>query len=155
MGEITYVKAYVELTRLVVEYEKLVNSTKCKDVVDETCDEKERPYYVELNKLTLSLTEMTEKVVDVKGRIQLGMRAETKLRAHIKILTHECQGLGATESALDKVRDVIHVLGSCPGLSRPKFHIPLWVGKWYQGLLDTTTYDTDEQIDAALTKLCQ
>merc|ERR1719478_711039 len=62
--EITYVKAYVELTRLVVEYEKLVNSTACMDEVKEECEEKELPYYTKLNKLTITLTEMTTKVVE-------------------------------------------------------------------------------------------
>jgi len=152
--EITYVKAYVELTRLVDAYDIKINGTDCKSETDKICEERSRPVYLKLNKLTLGLTELTEKVIQVKGRITIGHEAEKKLTEHIRMLKKECSGLSATTSALDKVRDVISVMGACPGLRRPEFHIPEWTGEWVVGDLDTRLF-TDEEMDNKMHLLCK
>merc|ERR1719199_1956035 len=152
--EITYVKAYVELTRLVDAYATKVNETNCDIEVEKICEERSRPVYLKVNKLTLGLTELTEKVIQVKGRITIGHEAEQKLTQHIRALKKECSGLSATTSALDKVRDVISVMGACPGLRRPEFHIPAWTGEWVVGELDTKLF-TDEEMDKKMHLLCR
>jgi len=152
--EITYVKAYVELTRLVIAYEAKIEGTDCEKEVAIICEERKRPVYLKVNKLTVSLTELTEKVIQVKGRITIGHEAEQKLTQHIRALKKECSGLSATTSALDKVRDVISVMGACPGLRRPEFHIPEWTGEWVVGDLDTRLF-TDEEMDNKMDLLCK
>lgn len=152
--EITYVKAYVELTRLVSEYELLVNNTNCKDTVLTECEGVGREMYKRLDKMTLDMTKITEEIVAMKGRIKLESKAELQLRARISLLTTRCKEMEATESSLDKVRDVIHVLGACPGLGRPEFHIPKWTGKFVTAHFNPST-QTDDEIDAAMNALCK
>jgi hypothetical protein len=152
--EITYVKAYVELTRLVSEYELLVNSTNCKDTVVVECEGVGREMYKRLDKMTLDMTKITEEIVSMKGRIKLESKAELQLRSRISILTTRCKEMEATESSLDKVRDVIHVLGACPGLGRPEFHIPKWTGRFLEAKFEPTL-KTDEEIDAQMNALCK
>lgn len=151
--EITYVKAYVELTRLVSEYEKLVNSTECKDTVYDECEEVGKELYIKLDKMTEEITLYRTEIVNMKGKIKLESKAEASLRAHIQQLTIKCKDMEATQSSLDKVRDVIHVLGACPGLGRPEFHIPKWVGKWVIEEFDPRV-QSDEEIDKIMNDAC-
>ena len=71
--EVAYVKAYVELTRLVSYYELLINSTTCKDTAEEKYNEEGRPFYKEIDELTKTLTVYTEKLPKLKHRIQVVM----------------------------------------------------------------------------------
>lgn len=57
------------------------------------------------------------------------------------------------ESDLDKVRDAIHALSECPGLSRVQFEVPKWIGKWVTFDQDATSM-TDEKQDAAMKAAC-
>merc|ERR1719343_1113526 len=99
---------------------------------------------------------MTTEISSAKGRIVLETKAEVKLRQWITVLTKRCNDMKPTISSLDKVRDVIQIIGNCPGLSRPEFHIPLWVGRWvYRDEdFDLETY-TDKEIDAQLDAFCK
>jgi len=152
--EQTYVKAYVELTRLVSHYENLVNSTTCEDAARETY--KNRPEILkqkedELRTLTSTLT---EKIRSMKTRLEEVKNAEGLLRSQITVLTEKCQAMDDTVSSLDKVRDAIHVLEVCPGMSRAEFHIPVWTGTWVKGRF-SSYQSTDAEVDAALNAKCQ
>jgi hypothetical protein len=150
--ELTYAKAYVELTRLVSYYEVLVNSSTCETSNEEKCEEKKQPGLSKLETLTSKLTTYTEKLSQLKIRIEIAMKTETKLRSHVAILHTKCYEIDVTSVALEKVRDVIHVLGVCPGLGRPEFHIPKWAGKWTRVWWKNTMTDAD--LDAAMDQAC-
>merc|ERR1719343_1151094 len=99
---------------------------------------------------------MTTEISSAKGRIVLETKAEVKLRSWIKVLTTRCQEMKPTISSLDKVRDVIQIIGNCPGLARPEFHIPLWVGKWVarKSEYNMQLY-TDAEIDEQMDDFCK
>lgn len=150
--EKVYVKAYVELSRLKSEYDVLANSTDCRDkimaeykvriVVEEEADriaERIPPKQLELQKL--------------RPQLEAAKQAETKLHDHLMTLNEQCSGLEPTISDLGKVRDMIRALSHCPGLSRAKFHLPKWTGKWAT-LTQDAKRQSDEQQDQAMDAAC-
>jgi prefoldin subunit 5 len=143
--EDTYVKAYVEITRLVSHYQTLVNSTACEDGVRETFEQRQDPLIEKADKLTSEISEKTEKLQSMKSKMQDVENAADELRKQVTDLTAKCQEMEDTVSSLDAVRDSIHIMNSCPGLERAEFHIPLWVGTWVRMSfgpgLDTATVD--------------
>jgi len=149
--EETYYKAYRKLTRLISEYEILVNSTECEDAVDENCDEQDREYSTKTKKETEHLGELTEQFSHVKGHITVTSNQEKALTAHIQVLSTACKELDETVSDLDKVRDAIQVFGVCVGVGRPTFHVPIF-GKFVQ--IEMGEPLLDEEIDFELNKAC-
>merc|ERR1712217_839523 len=134
--QVVYIKAWLQITRLVAEYEWLIHSTSCPDYVKEVMVSKERRIKEKIEKLTVKVTSWEQKLLSYRARISAAYRAEAKLRIHIQQLSFKCMNMGATVSSLDKVRDAIHVLGACPGLGRITFITPSWEGAYAKVELD-------------------
>lgn len=150
--EDTYVKAYVELARLIKEYEDLTSPDEDGDVEVELENEKEEPLQDKADKLAADQGEKLRQLEDLRPRLEDMILAERKLREHIKKLSEECQQLPDTESGLQRVREAIRALEACPGLGRAQFHIPLWSGEWVQITLDNKK--TDASNDAVALQAC-
>eukprot|EP00746_Dinoflagellata_sp_MGD_P160923 gnl/MRDRNA2_/MRDRNA2_87881_c0_seq1.p1 gnl/MRDRNA2_/MRDRNA2_87881_c0~~gnl/MRDRNA2_/MRDRNA2_87881_c0_seq1.p1 ORF type:complete len:764 (+),score=253.97 gnl/MRDRNA2_/MRDRNA2_87881_c0_seq1:95-2386(+) len=151
--EKTYVKAYVELSRLKAEYEMLSKSTACFDAVNEEYNDKAPPLQDAAEKLSKLSKEATEKLKELKPRLEKAVAADKLLRKQVKDLTNECAELPETISDLDKVRDAIRALSLCPGLYRPEFKMPRWAGKWV-GFPQNAEKMTDEEQDKAMKWAC-
>jgi hypothetical protein len=152
--EMTYYKAYIEATRLITEFEVLMNSTACEDEVSDECKEADTAWNLKSEKSQQKLTESLQKLNTVKGHISMMSKAEARLTAHIKTLTETCVALDETVSDLDKVRDAIHIFDQCAGIGRPNFHIPAFTGQIVEIEYDTTAR-SDAEIDADLNALCR
>jgi len=151
--EETYVKAYVELSRLKAEYEMLSKSTACFDAVNEEYNDRAPPLQEAAEKLSKLSKEAAEKLKELKPRLERAIQADKLLRKQVADLTDECAALPETISDLDKVRDAIRALSLCPGLYRPEFKMPKWAGKWV-GFPQDATKQTDEQQDKAMSWAC-
>lgn len=151
--EKTYVKAYVELARLVAEYEDLANSTSCSDSVMTEYRTRRAPLSQKAAELTEEMTEKIDALQDLRPRLADASTAEAKLREQIDKLGDECDALPATSSDLDKVRLAIKALEKCPGLGKPEFHIPKWVGQWVSVTVDAKTMP-DSEIDRLIAEAC-
>jgi hypothetical protein len=148
-----YVKAYVELTRLLAQYEWAIQSHACEDFVYETEGKQEKLYEEREVKLTTTVHTFEHKLEAYQLRVKEAFHAEYGLRVHIQSLTTRCQEMDATVSSLDKVRDAIHVMGVCPGLGKLSFQIPRWTGVWEEANFDTVSH-TDQEIDQQANDLC-
>merc|ERR1719359_950704 len=152
--EDTYVKAYVELARLIKEYEDLTApETDEGDSNEQIKKAKEDPLQDKADKLAEEQEKKLRELEDLRPRLEDMILAEQKLRLHIKKLSEECGQLQKTESGLQKVREAIRALEACPGLGRPEFHIPQWTGKWVEIVQDNTL--TDKQTDDAALEACK
>jgi hypothetical protein len=149
----TYVKAYVELSRLKAEYEELANSTACVDNVLEQYKNRKIPLQKEADKLATAINEKVAELQSLRPRLDSALASEERLRKQVLKLTNQCDDLGPTVSDLNKVREAIRALSACPGLSRVKFALPKWVGTW-------ATFDqngkahTDKQQDKKMNAAC-
>jgi len=151
--EETYVKAYVELSRLKAEYEMLSKSTACFDAVNEEYNDRAPPLQEAAEKLSKLSQEATQKLKELKPRLERAIEADKLLRKQVKDLTKECADLPETISDLDKVRDAIRALSLCLGLYRPEFKMPKWAGKWVSFPQDASKM-SDEQQDKAMQWAC-
>jgi len=151
--EITYYKAYRQVTRLITEYEVLINSTTCTDQVVEECTEKEADWSLQMETLRQKLEEESTKMVQKKGHITVESKQEKALRVHIQNLASACADMDETISDLDKVRDAIQVFGVCAGLGRPNFHIPVYTGQTISKEYSTVG-KTNDEIDADFNSWC-
>jgi len=152
--EETYVKTYVELSRLKAEYSELANSTACFDNVKAQYDVKKAPIQEDIDALIKSIDKKVKSLQGLRPRLQDALSSESALREQITKLSEECAALPETISDLDKVRDAIHALSECPGLSRVQFAIPKWIGKWVTFDQDAASM-TDEKQDAAMNAACE
>jgi hypothetical protein len=150
--EDTYVKAYVQLARLIQEYEDLASPDDDGDVVQQVERAKKEPLQDRADKLAAEQGEKMRQLEDLRPRLEDMLLAESKLRQHIKKLAEECQQLPDTTSGLQKIRDAILALEACPGLGRVQFHVPLWAGEWVEILQDGQK--TDKNNDAAALEAC-
>jgi len=151
--EDTYVKAYVELARLIQEYEDLGSpDDDGEDVVVKVVRAKKEPLQDKADKLAADQGEKLRQLEDIRPRLEDMILAETKLRQHIKKLSEECQQLPDTTSGLQKVREAIRALEACPGLGRVSFHIPLWAGEWVE--ISQDNQKTDKSNDAVALQAC-
>jgi hypothetical protein len=151
--QLTYVKAYVELSRLVSNYEEDANSTACMHGVEEECTIRRAPWEEKTEVLTKTISEEMLKLTSLRTRLTTSTRAESMLRKHVIELQESCADMDETMSSLDKVREAIRVMGLCPGLSRVTFAVPVWTGVWKKGAFDATKH-TDEEIDAMMDLAC-
>jgi len=151
--EETYVKTYVELSRLKDEYHDLANSTACFDQVETTYKSRKTPLQQDIDELIKAIDVKTDEIERLRPRLESATKAEKKLRRHIKTLSAECAQLPATVSNLDKVRDAIQALSKCPGLSRVQFSLPKWTGTWIVVPLKAKKL-TDEEQDAVFDAAC-
>eukprot|EP00746_Dinoflagellata_sp_MGD_P125220 gnl/MRDRNA2_/MRDRNA2_59938_c0_seq1.p1 gnl/MRDRNA2_/MRDRNA2_59938_c0~~gnl/MRDRNA2_/MRDRNA2_59938_c0_seq1.p1 ORF type:complete len:774 (+),score=188.17 gnl/MRDRNA2_/MRDRNA2_59938_c0_seq1:93-2414(+) len=143
--EKTYVKAYVELSRMKAEYEELANSTACFDSVNEEFNTRNPPLQDAADKLSDQINEKIRALQALRPRLDGAKTSEEKLRKQVDKVTAQCKHVGATVSDLDKVREAIRSLSSCPGLSRVKFSMPRWTGTWATFEQDAASQDDDEQ----------
>jgi len=151
--EETYVKTYVELSRLKDEYNELANSTACEDNVESLHNSKKTPIQEKIDGLIKDIDEKVRELQNLRPRLESATEAETELRKHIGTLTEECTQLPETVSNLDKVRDAIEALSKCPGLSRVQFSLPKWIGTWVS--FDFSAKDiTDEEQDKVMNAAC-
>jgi len=152
--QITYSRAYVDLSRVVSQYAKLVVDTSCIGAATETHKQRDKPLSTKVEELSTRLTTQTTSLQSFRSRVESATRAEVKLRMLIITLTHKCAAMEETEDSLDKIRDAIHVLDLCPGLyNTVNFSIPVWTGGWVQGNFDLKAM-TDAQVDAEMNALC-
>jgi hypothetical protein len=151
--EKAYVKAYVELARLIDEYDQMCSSNAEETALEDEYNNKKDPLQTENENLNNAIDKSTESLQGLKPKLQDALNAEARLRDHIQVLSNECSQLNATESSLDQVRLAIQALEACPGLVRPEFHIPEWVGNWTTFQLDNQK--TDLQNDDAMLAACQ
>jgi len=150
--EETYVKTYVELTRLIAEYEELIKSKSCEDAVEEEYTQKVTPIKKEIKELTEKLEALQDKLEELRPRLEDANNAEKILRKQIKDLTQECADLPETITDLNKVRDIITIMGKCPGLDSAEFNIPVWTGDWVE--LTQKSDMSDVAFDAAMNAAC-
>merc|ERR1712217_362512 len=152
--QVVYIKAWLQITRLVAEYEWLIHSTSCPDYVKEVMVSKERRIKEKIEKITVKVTSWEQKLISYRARISAAYRAEAKLRIHIQQLSFKCQSMSATVSSLDHVRDAIHILGACPGLGRITFITPSWEGAFAFVKVDALTQD-DQTMDLEMEDACK
>lgn len=151
--ERAYVKAYVELARLIDTYEQMCWSTAEEDALEDEYKNKKGPLQDENDKLSDDIEKNTEGLQGLKPKLQDALNAEARLRKHVKELSDKCSTLNATESSLDEVRAAIQALQACPGfVGRPEFHIPKFVGLTKFTLHNTAT---DAENDHAMLAACQ
>jgi len=151
--EETYVKTYVELSRLKDEYHTLANSTACVDNVESLYKSRKTPLQEAIDQLIKDIDAKTRALQGLRPRLESATKAEAEMRKHIATLTQECSELPATVSDLDKVRDAIEALHKCPALSRVQFSIPKWTGAWISFDLKAKKM-TDEEQDKAMNAAC-
>lgn len=151
--EKTYVKAYVELARLTAEYSELSKSTACEDQVISTYEERAPALQEAAEKLSKLSAETAEKLKELRPRLESAVEADKKLRKQLQDLTAECDALPETISDLDKVRNAIAALSLCPGLERPDFKMPKWIGTWVTFSQNAKMQD-DTQQDSGLNWAC-
>eukprot|EP00746_Dinoflagellata_sp_MGD_P162260 gnl/MRDRNA2_/MRDRNA2_89732_c0_seq1.p1 gnl/MRDRNA2_/MRDRNA2_89732_c0~~gnl/MRDRNA2_/MRDRNA2_89732_c0_seq1.p1 ORF type:complete len:762 (+),score=201.19 gnl/MRDRNA2_/MRDRNA2_89732_c0_seq1:130-2415(+) len=151
--EKTFVKAYIELSRLKAEYEAIVKSTACEDTVISQYEERAPPLQEAAEELAKLSSETAAKLKELKPRLESAIEADKKLRKQVADLNQECQDLPDTISDLAKVRDAIRALSLCPGLYRPEFKMPKWAGKWADFAQDSKK-QSDQQQDAAMNWAC-
>lgn len=149
----TYVKAYVELSRLAKQYEELANSTACFDTVKDQYANSREPLQTDADRLSSSVSERVAELQTLRPRLEDASKAEEKLRRQIVDLTDQCGAVAPTVSDLDKVRDAIHALSDCPGLSRVKFSLPKWIGTWVTFNQNSVSQGDKDQ-DAAMNVAC-
>merc|ERR1719310_1768051 len=152
--EKTYVKAYVELSRLKAEYEELANSTACVDTAMEQFKNRRVPLQQQASKLASAINEEVQNLQSLRPRLEAANSAESKLKKQVEDLSRQCSNLGPTVSDLSKVRDAIKALSSCPGLSRVEFSLPKWVGTWASFNQDGKA-QTDEEQDKLMHAACR
>lgn len=151
--EKTYIKAYVELSRMLAEFEELCHSTACVDAATQTSGQRMKPLQEKVSKLSSSLTAMSGQLQSFRPSMEAANDAETKLRDQIRQVSNKCASMEATVSSLDKVRDAIQILNLCPSATRPRFRIPVWLGNWVTGSFDVVG-QTDSAVDEAMNALC-
>jgi uncharacterized protein YkwD len=150
----TYVKAYVELSRLAKQYEELANSTACSDGIKDRYKNSRQPLEADADRLSSEVSDLVAAIEALRPRLEDTTKAESKLRGQIRDLTDQCGAVAPTVSDLDKVRDAIHALSDCPGLSRVKFTLPKWTGTWVT-FNQNAIASNDQSQDAAMNAACQ
>jgi hypothetical protein len=151
--QVVYIRAYIELTRLLAQYEVVIHEHTCDDYVYETEAQQEKILEAKMVKMTTTVSSFQHKLEAYHTRLTAAYKLEVKIQHHISLLVTRCGEMDATVSSLDKVRDAIQIMGVCPGLGRLTFSIPKWTGQILDGDFDTHSF-TDAEIDAQMNKLC-
>lgn len=151
--EHTYVKAYVQMSHLVYEYEGLVNSTACQDAAAETYGGRQAPLRLQADDLSTKAAAQTSAMQMYHLQIEAARNAEGRLRSQVALLSTHCQDMDAAVNTLDKMHLAIEALRLCPGLPTLEFHVPLFVGFSSPAIINTTAL-TDAEVDQKLNKIC-
>lgn len=149
-----YVTTYVELARLVAEFEDLANSTACHDAVWDGYKTRKAPLSAEASKLTEEMMDFVKALESLRPKLADTTSAHGKLAKQIDELTEKCAQLPETTSDLHLVRKAINALSLCPGLERAEFVIPEWTGQWVSVDEIDGLSMSDDEIDSALNLAC-
>merc|ERR1712176_642464 len=77
--QVVFIKAWLQITRLVAEYEWLIHSTSCPDFVKEVTVKNERGIKEKIEKITVKITSYATKLESYKMRIETAYRVEARL----------------------------------------------------------------------------
>lgn len=149
----TYVKAHVELSRMVVQYEEQANSTACSDSIQEQYKNQKTPLQESADKISGEINDKTEEMQTLRPRLQSSQASEVKLRKQVSELTSQCAELSPTISALDSVRNALNALSACPGMKTFSFSLPKWTGQWVTFHQDSAA-QTDAEQDRLMNTAC-
>lgn len=118
---------------------------------------KKDPLEEETDKLVEVLEEKLDSLKKNRPALEDVKEAHEKLSKHVDTLTKEGVDLPATESDLDKVREAIHALSRCPGLTKPTFIVPKWAGEWVEVEVQNVPEDENSgpANDRLLDEACQ
>lgn len=152
--ESAYATAYVELTRLVSQYEELSASTACEGAAEAAWRERHTALQLRADQLSASLSLHVTSIASLRPNLDGAITAEERLRSNVVLITEECQALPNTTSDLGRVRDAIEALSRCPGLGRPRFTIPRTAGNLIEGNFDIANVG-DEALDQQMDALCR
>jgi hypothetical protein len=152
--QVIYIRAYIEITRLLAQYEYAIHVNTCEEYVYETDGQTEKLLEGKIVKMTTTVSTYTHKLQAYKLRIESALKVQVHLKQEIKLLSIKCGEMDATVSSLDKVRDAIHVMGVCPGLGRLTFVIPKFTGDLPVRSFDLVS-QSDADIDKELNELCE
>merc|ERR1719162_1407209 len=81
--EKTYVQTYVEITRLIAEYEELIKSTSCETAVHQQYNVKITPIRKEIDELVIKIEALETKLEELRPRLEDAYTAEKTLRVQI------------------------------------------------------------------------
>lgn len=151
--EKVYVKAYVELSRLLQQYEDMMNSTACFDAVESKYLSQKNPLQEQADDAASVISELNEVVKALRPQLDDSKKAEEKIRSQVEHLMWSCGAIAPTASDLDKVRDAIYAMSDCPGLTQVKFALPRWTGTWAFFIQDAMSQDDAAQ-DEAMNQAC-
>lgn len=149
-----YIKAYVEITRLLAYYSQYNASEACVSAVQTEFTGKETPVAQAVVVSRQDISTETSKLEAYKIELEAISSAELKLRNHIKMLEMKCSAMHTTISSLDQVRDAIIVLGMCPTIGEAAFYVPNYVCMLAPRPVDLHR-QTDEEIDNLLDGFCK
>jgi len=151
--EDTFAETLTDLSRSISEFEHLVTATACEE---STCDRFDKRIVPIREEVTNMISQMRAKVDHLKAlrpRLDDARNAEEHLSKQVVDLTEECAFLPETLSNLQKMRDAIVALGTCPNLEVTTFHIPTWVGRWVQVEQNPTA--SDATLDWEMQRKCE
>merc|ERR1719389_732981 len=84
--EKTYVKAYVELSRMKAEYEELANSTACEDGINEQYNSRHPPPQDAADKLSTQINTAIHTLQGLRPRLDAAKASEERLRSQVQKL---------------------------------------------------------------------
>lgn len=113
----TYVKAYVDLSRLKAEYEQLANSTECIDTTLDLYMIRRAPLQKEADEPATGINSKVAELQSLRPRVNDASTWAVRLQKRLDQLTNECDNSNPTVSDLNTLRDAIQALSSCPGFS--------------------------------------
>lgn len=152
--EAAYATAYVQVTRLISQYEELSASTACEGAAEAAWRDRHTALQLRADQLSASLSLRVTSMASLRPNLEGAITAEERLRSNVALIAEECQALPNTTSDLGRVRDAIEALSRCPGLGRPHFAIPRSAGDFVEGSFDLSNVG-DEQIDQQMDALCR
>jgi len=131
----SYTQAYVELSRLVSEYESLSSSEGCENAVRGEHQERRRPLERKLEQFAERLTEQPAQLQEMRPQLEDARSTEEQLTEDVDSLARRCQFLPSTTSDLGNVRDAIKALEDFPGVFDGgglslELQVPTWIGAW-------------------------
>lgn len=152
--ESAYATAYVQLTRLISQYEELSASTACEGAAEAAWRDRHTTLQFRSDQLSASLSLRVTTISSLRPNLEGAITAEERLRSNVALITEECQALPNTTSDLGRVRDAIEALSRCPGLGRPRLTIPRSAGDFAEGNFDSANVG-DEALDEQMDSLCR
>lgn len=150
----TYLKAYVELARMVSDYEALANSTACETAVQVDLRGRKESQVAKRERLSDELSRRVKELQEsLMRRLEDSSSAEVRLRQYVALLSENCQSLPNTESDLEHVRTAIQALTQCANLDHSYLASPRWTRTYAIMHFDLGAV-ADSELDEAMNELC-